>query len=177
MSDNMSDKMYGVVNGLYYCGINESEELSKRFRERNIPSAPLEARFSLRPTSTKYNFMPIVNDKVPSTTPVQCKETYNMSTTFNPGTAQGPWSGFATNINVESELRNQNYALQRSEAGIYVPPSNSDMYHVQMGESNDIQPHPALFYEERFEAFNPNTCGVGYNIFDNNTRVQLKDIN
>ena len=61
--------------------------------------------------------------------------------------------------------------LQRSEAGIYVPPSNSDMYHVQMGESNDIQPHPALFYEERFEAFNPNTCGVGYNIFDNNTAI------
>ena len=32
--------------------------------------------------------------------------TYNPKVTFNPGTAVAPWSGFSSNVNKESELRN-----------------------------------------------------------------------
>ena len=43
-------------------------------------------------------------------------------------TRPAPFRGFVENINEESELRNQIFALQRSEKGLYVPQSFGDLY-------------------------------------------------
>ena len=39
-----------------------------------------------------------------------------------------PFSGFVENVDVESVLRNQIFALQKNDQAVYVPSSKSDLY-------------------------------------------------
>lgn len=169
-------QLYGVVNGVYFCGMERTEELSRRMAERNIPSSQLQPQFSIRPVSTKYEMMPIFDRRPKPKVPIKREPTYNVGTTFNPGSAQSPWSGFASNINKESQLRNQFFALQKCEQPNYVPSSTSDMYQVQVSGRQEQQPFPGLFTEPELSPFNPNVCNLGGNIFDNCTRQQLKNV-
>lgn len=162
------------MNSLYYCNIESDEELNKRISERNRPSAPLQPQFSFRPISTKYSFLPIVDQRAPATVPIIRRPTYQVGNVFNPGTAQSPWSGFASNINKESGLRNQFFALQNCEQSQFVPSSESDLYNYRVNDGSvETQPFPGLFTEETFERFNPNTCNLGKEFFNNFTREQL----
>lgn len=162
------------MNTLYYCNIESDEELNKRILERNKPSAPLQPQFSFRPISTKYSFLPIVDHRAPATVPIIRRPTYNVGNVFNPGTAQSPWSGFASNINKESSLRNQFFALQNCEQSQFVPSSESDLYNYRISDGSvENQPFPGLFTEQTFETFNPNTCNLGKEFFNNFTREQL----
>lgn len=160
-------------HSLYYCNIKQDDELNKRIYNRNIPSAPLQPQFSLRPVSTKYALLPIVDRQPPSKIPVENQPTFNISNTFNPGNAVAPWSGFASNIAIESSLRNQFFALQNCQQPAYIPSTTSDLYHVDAVGRQETQPFPGLFKKEKFDKFNPNTCDLGKNKFNNNTRVQL----
>ena len=169
-------QLYGVVNGVYYCGMERTEQLSQRMAERNIPSATLQPQFSIRTVSTKYEMMPIFDRRPKAKVPIKREPTYSVGTTFNPGSAQAPWSGFASNINRESQLRNQFFALQRCEQPNYVPSTTSDMYQVQVAGRPEAQPFPGLFTEPDLAPFNPNVCNLGRNIFDNCTRQQLKNV-
>jgi len=168
--------MNGVVNGLYYCNLNRANELNERISSRNVPSNPLQAQFSIRPVSTKYEILPIFDRRPLPTVPIQRQPTFNMETTFNPGTANGPWSGFATNVNDESTLRNQFFALQKNPQAYYIPPSTSDMYQVKVDGTQLNQPFPDLFRQQQFQQFNPNECDMGKNFFDNCTRQQVKEL-
>lgn len=170
--------MYGVVNCVYYNNLQRSAELSERISERNIPSKPLQPQFSVRPVSTKYDMMSVVDRREKSSVPIKKQPLYNVNNTFNPGSAQAPWDGFATNINDESRLRNQFFALQRCENANYVPPSTSDMYQVNVGGRVEQQTHNRLFETDDLGYFNPNpdTEKVGYNIFNNCTREQIKNM-
>ena len=172
----MSNEIYGLVDGAYYCGINRTQELNSRIAERNIPSATLQPQFSLRPVSTKYAMMPIVDRRPKSNVPIKNLPIYNSRVTFNPGSAVAPWSGFSSNINKESELRNMYFALQRNDRATYIPSSKSDMYQTYVTGTNVKQPFPDLFREETFNNFDPNTCNLGGNIFANCTRQQLKNV-
>ena len=74
---------------------------------------------------------------------------YNPAKTFNPGNDMGPWSGYATGVNVESDLRNQFFAIQKCPQSYYVPSSNSDLYEYKF-QNNPVQvnqPFPDLFKE------------------------------
>ena len=104
--------MYGVIDGGMFCNLGRNSELSERMAQRNVPSAPLQPQFSLRPVSTKYALLPVVDRRAPASVPIKVEPTYSTRRIFNPGTAQAPWSGFATNVNKESELRDQFFALQ-----------------------------------------------------------------
>jgi hypothetical protein len=103
---------------------------------------------------------------------------YNVHQVFNPGNTESPWSGFASNINKESELRNQVYALQKCSQAVYVPNSNSDLYAYNFQTPSQSNPHQLLFQENSFEQFNPNPSPneVGVGIFNNSTRVQVRDM-
>ena len=76
--------------------------------------------------------MSIMDRRASSKIPIIEEPTYDIKTTFNPGNAEAPWSGFATNINEESKLRNQFFALQNCEQANYVPSTTSDMYTVKV---------------------------------------------
>ena len=124
--------MFGVINGC--CRQNDSrvQDLNSRISNRNIPSAPLPPQFSIRPTSTKYATMPILDQRKKASVPANNCQSFSVDTTFNPGNAQAPWTGFASNIHTESVLRNQFFALQKGDQGVYVPSSNSDLYKVEV---------------------------------------------
>jgi hypothetical protein len=104
--------------------------------------------------------------------------TYNVHQVFNPGNTQSPWSGFASNINTESELRNQIYALQKCSQAVYVPSSQSDLYNYKFKTQSKPNPHELLFKNDSFETFNPNPAPnlCGNSLFYNSTRCQVRDM-
>lgn len=166
-----------------------TEDLNERIALRNVPSSTLQPQFSLRPVPTKYAMLPIFDQRASSTVPLQCYGTFDTQQTFNPATAQGPWCGFAKNINNESMLRNQYAALQKAGQAFYIPPTTSDLYVSTIENSNSIapqaaqahleQPFPYLFEEPVLAPFNPNkyaSQGVGVNLFENSTRVQIRNV-
>ena len=169
-------KMEGVVDGVYYCNMNRTLELSNRMAARNVPSAPLQPQYSIRPVSTKYALMPILDRRAPTYVPIKQEPTYEVNQGFNPGTAQAPWSGFASNINTESVLRSQFFGLQRCEQGEYIPDSKGDLYSVKAVGRPARQPFPGLFKKEVLAAANMNPCGLGTHLFNNHTRVQVMDL-
>ena len=160
------------------CASQITNSINKRISDRNIPSSILQPYLSVRPVMTKYSIMPIVDPRKPIQVPMEQLPTFSPHTTFNPGNTQSPWSGFASSINTESDLRNQIFALQKCSQSVYVPESSSDLYHVSFQpekSGNQYQPFPGLFQNESFSSFNPNpySASVGNELFNNNTRVQI----
>lgn len=164
-----------------YSEISNSQihtQTNERIYNRNIPSQMLQPYLDARPVMTKYSHLPIVDPRKPITVPLQQMPTYNVHNIFNPGNTTSPWSGFASNINKESELRNQIYALQKCSQAVYVPSSKSDLYDYTFKTKTQSNPHDLLFKQEHFSEFNPNpsTKIVGSGIFMNSTRVQVRDL-
>lgn len=154
------------------------EETNTRIYDRNIPSQMLQPYIDVRPVMTKYSHFPIVDPRKSINVPLNQMPTYNVNKVFNPGNTTSPWSGFASNINKESELRNQIYALQKCSQATYVPNSNSDLYDYKFQSIKQHNPHELLFQNESFSGFNPNPDQkvVGSAMFMNNTRVQVRDM-
>ena len=154
------------------------KQTNERIYDRNIPSQMLQPYIDVRPVMTKYSYFPIVDPRKQVSVPLQQMPTYNVHEAFNPGNTQSPWSGFATNVNTESELRNQIYALQKCSQAAYVPSSSSDLYTYNFKTASQPDPHQLLFKGENFDSFNPNPapgiCGSG--LFMNSTRTQIKDL-
>ena len=153
--------------------------IDTRLSDRYVPSQLLQPYLSVRPVLTKYSIMPIIDPRKPSSVPMVQQPVYNTSHVFNPGNRNAPWSGFASNINVESELRNQIYALQKCNNAIYVPNSTSDLYKYTFQpdkSANQVQPYPALFKTDHLEPFDPNPEKFGGGLFNNCTRQQLKEL-
>lgn len=171
--------MYGVINGYKICNLERNLELDNRIYERNIPSSQLQPNFSMRPVSTKYDLLGVYDRRAPASVQIEPVPIYSVSGVFNPGTAQAPWSGFATNINTESLLRNQFFALQDCEQSQYIPSSTSDLYQlssIPQSSNQHANPFEHLQRNDVFEPFNPNTCNLGRGLFMNHTRQQLKDL-
>lgn len=169
-------EIYGLIDGCYTCNHERLDEINKRISDRNIPSQELQPQYSMRSVSTKYACMPILDQLVKPTVSMREYKSYSVSNTFNPGNAQAPWSGFSQNVGVESDLRNQNFALQRCNQSTYVPSSSSDLYNVVVDSRNIQQTHPLLFDKPEFSSFNPNEINIGNNMLHNHTRNQIQDL-
>jgi hypothetical protein len=154
------------------------QETNTRIYDRNIPSQVLQPYIDVRPVLTKYSYFPIVDPRKELNVKLMQAPTYNVHQVFNPGNTESPWSGFASNINKESELRNQIYALQKCSQAVYVPSSKSDLYEYKFKTITQPNPHELLFTNNSFSSFNPNPDEniVGTNIFNNSTRVQVRDL-
>ncbi len=170
----MDNNMHSF-GSLHYCNLgedNREEKLNAGIFARNIPSRDLEPNLPFRPVPTKYAFFPIV-DQRPINDSISNQYTYNNKTDFNPGNT-GPWKNFSQNINTESTLRNQFFALQKGDQAYYVPNTTSDMYVNNIPTTDDVQPYKNLFENSKFDSFNPNSHNLGKNTFNNCTREQLK---
>jgi len=156
------------------------EQTNTRIYDRNIPSQMLQPYLDVRPVMTKYSHFPIVDPRKELNVKMEQMPTYNSQMIFNPGNSKSPWSGFASNVNLESELRSQVFALQKCDQSVYVPNSNSDLYKYSYSPHNakQSQSHSLLFQKESFCDFNPNPDVklVGSGIFYNSTRTQVKEI-
>ena len=161
------------------CVSDIHKQTNNRIYDRNIPSQMLQPYVDVRPVLTKYSYFPIVDPRKPINVPLTQMPTYNVHKVFNPGNTQSPWSGFASNINTESELRNQIFALQSCAQAAYIPKSNSNLYNVYWDNKNkQHQPFPDLFANQQFCPINPNPNQnkIGYAVFNNATRQQTKDL-
>jgi hypothetical protein len=149
-----------------------------RIYERNLPSKQLQPYIDVRAVSTKYSYFPIVDPRKQNHVKLNQMPTFSPHSVFNPGNTQSPWSGFASNVNLESDLRNQIFALQKCSQSTFVPKSGSDLYQYSFNTKNVPQTHQLLFEKERFDKFNPNPDNklVGFSAFNNSTRSQVKDI-
>lgn len=155
------------------------ETMNMRAYSRNVPSQPLQPYLEARPVLTKYSIMPVVDPRARIDTPLQQQATYNSQKIFNPGNASAPWSGYAANVNKESELRNQIYALQSCPQAFYVPSSTSNLYNISWNNhvNNGQQPFPSLFIEEPVNTYKTHADNnIGYALFNNTTRQQLKNL-
>ena len=154
--------------------------MNRRTYIRNVPSQPLQPYLNARPVLTKYSIMPIVDPRREISTPLIQQATYNPSQIFNPGNDFAPWSGFASNVNRESELRNQIFALQECSQATYIPKSNSSLYNINWKNPGTPvnQPFPDLFNKQEFGPTNTNdeSKKIGYALFNNATRQQLKEL-
>ena len=171
-----STKMHGIPNKLYFCQHERQDEINDRISSRNMPSTPLEPSYYHVPVSTKYGYMPILDQRKTPTVSLNNYPVFSPHTTFNPGNSMAPWAGFANNVNVESTLRSQFFALQHCDQSEYVPSSSSDLYNVYVPPNPVKQPFPNLFKKEIFDPCNPNPYNLVNNFFNNNTRNDNKDI-
>lgn len=167
--------MFGVIKGCCRRDDHRVQDLNSRIAKRNIPSSALPPQYSIRPVSTKYATMPILDQRKTSSVPANNCQSFSVDSTFNPGNAQAPWTGFASHIHTESVLRNQFFALQHGDQGVYVPSSNSDLYKVEVSSRPMNQPFPGLFETPQFEPFNPNVEDQAKQIFQNSTRTQRNE--
>ena len=146
---------------------------------RNIPSQPLQPYLDARPVLSKYSILPVVDPRKEVNTVLNQRATYTPQTIFNPGNDSAPWSGYASNVNHESELRNQIFAIQSCSQASYVPSSNSSLYNDKWQNSNmPEQPFPDLFKQEQFNPVNPNPDPnkIGFAMFNNSTRQQVREL-
>ena len=160
------------------CNSQIQEQTNTRIYDRNIPSQFLQPYLDVRPVMTKYSYFPIVDPRKELNVSLQNTPTYDVNRVFNPGNTKSPWTGFASNVNKESELRNQVYALQKCSQSVYVPNNNSDLYNYKFKTQKQQNPHELLFHNDSFSQFNPNPDSkiVGSSIFMNNTRMQVRDM-
>jgi hypothetical protein len=174
----MSNNIYDFDN---LSSSGRQDIMNTRAYTRNIPSQPLQPYLNARPVLTKYSVLPVVDPRKAIKTPLIQQATYNPEEIFNPGNvnASAPWSGFASNINNESELRGQIFALQECSQAKYIPSSKSSLYDVQWQNSRQInQPFPELFKKEIFGPTEPNPDAnkIGFALFNNATRQQLRNL-
>ena len=170
------------ANNFYNITFNNYDKNNTTNRElfnRNFPSSGLTMNFSFRPVNTKYTLMPTVNTIIKSTEPINNYAIYDVSNTFFPGTRKPHFCGFASNVDKESTLRNQFFALQKGDRSRYIPDSTSDLYenNIENLANNVDLTNTLLFEETKFADFNPNLSNsIGHELFYNSTRVQLKDL-
>lgn len=149
------------------------DEINQEIAKRNIPSAPLQPYFSIKPVSTKFQVFPSSDrrEKLATSYP-----TYNINDVFNPGTNTAPWSGYAKNVNTEMRLQNRYFALQRADQSVYVPSSKSELYMYDVRSDHVEQPHPGLFDNGQVKGFRNAPPSEGGRLFGNSTRQQLRTL-
>ena len=170
--------MNNVVDGVYYCQQNRTEELNERMLERLNPNRLMQSQFSMRAVPTRYIRFPIIDNVNPSSEPILRVPDYSVRNDFNPGNDKSPYAGYANDIDKESNMKNLFYPFQRCAQGKHIPSSDSDLYKYEFKvNNNEQQPYPGLFKEEKFSTFNPNSCDFGKNVFYNHTKQQVKNLN
>jgi hypothetical protein len=179
MEYNSNEKIYGVVEGVSYGKFDRTDELNDRMASRYFSDSPLQPNYNPRPVPTKYSLFPIIDRKTPVKEVLLPYVDYSLSNNFNPGNAKAPISGFLKNVDTETILRNQAFALQKSDQSVYVPTSQSDLYKVEVISKPMEQPYPLLFstlqYGDRIHPNNQNKK-IGNDRFFNHTRTQLRSV-
>jgi len=125
-----------MVSNYGNCNLSTVDEINGRLLARNLATGNVDVLIDSRPTPTKYT-RPLQN--IIPTGPCNSRiMQYNTNTanTFNPGDRKGGWSGFTANVNNESILRNQIYALQKFPQAQYAPNSTSDLYNSTIPANN-----------------------------------------
>jgi hypothetical protein len=170
--------IHGLVPGILYGQNARVDELNDRAIERIKADVPLHQNIDVRAVPTKYARFPVIDritmPKVGLTQPSD----YSVSS-FAPTQSRGPVDGFLSQVNTESELRNQYFAIQSAPQAAFIPDSKSDLYNVTLAAPSreESQPYPGLFDKYQMNVLAPvrnADSKVGSLRFMNNTRTQLR---
>jgi len=98
-----------------------------------------------------------------------------MSTSHTPSSFTAtPATPYGQQIDLESELHNQNVALQRANQAVYVPSLSSSLYNGLVIETIiQPQPFPNLFESSEYKTTEHVPVASGL-LFGNHTRTQLR---
>ena len=170
-----SAKLPPIPNGIYYGQNEDLDAINRGIYRRNLTEVPLRPNMDARSITTRQSLYPTTDIRP------NYKGNYldfNEKTMFAPMQSMGPLSGF--NVNDETRLRNQYFALQHgAEQSYYVPSGQSDLYRVQVAsESNPYtQPFPDLFAQPQFMTEPPPFSDkIGVDLFHNCTQTQLRNL-
>ena len=175
------------------CSENLVNITNERILARTMATGNVEVLISPRPQQTLYT-MPLDNiNPPPPCKPHILPYVSQPNSYFLPCTTKGAWSHYSRNINNESILRNQIYALQSAPQAQYVPNSTSDLYNSTIPKNNNstargLYPNlpntntdyniwgiqPTLNSEVNSQFIEP-PVNLGNKLFNNDTRQQLKD--
>jgi len=170
-------EIYGLVDGIEYRQHARTDELNDRIFQRNNfekSNNVLKPLYNPRPAMTKYSVFPIVDLRTTPTVPLNNYLDYSDKSDKS---LAGPTDGYMQNIALESDLRNQYFALSNANQRYFVPSTNSDLYRNRpvAGSLNEEQPYPFLFETPSFAASsNIVEPEVGSLKFFNDTRAQLR---
>jgi hypothetical protein len=107
------------------------DELNHRLERRWLPSTSLKPLYDTRPTSTKYTCFKSMEGPKQETVPLMEYQAYS-SQVFNPG-YRAPVEYYMKSVDVESTLRSQFMALQKSDQASYIPEVSSELYTAKGG--------------------------------------------
>jgi hypothetical protein len=167
--------------GVIYQQNERLDELNQRLGQRQFADKPLQPNYDPRPVPTKYSHFPIIDRrKAAPQTPLVNYLEYSQTNTFAPIVSHNaPVDTYFQNIDTESGLRNQYFALQNgADQAVYVPESRSDLYGFTAVGRQESQTHPDLFLKQQFsQEANANVNPViGFDRFFNHTRQQLRNL-
>ena len=179
MNIHDNTKILGLHEGIAYGQNERVDELNSRISDRHFPDIALAPNFDPRPVPTKYSRFPIINRRKLANEYIKPSITHVPEIYFNPATRNAPPSGYLANIDIETSLMNRTVSLQHgADQGVYIPSSQSDLYKVSVDSRPSEQPFPLLFMTPMMTTYvNPKIQinGIGKNLFDNSTRVQLRN--
>ena len=107
------------------------DELNHRLERRWLPSTSLKPLYESRPTSTKYTCFQSIEQPRQAKEPLMEYQDYS-SQVFNPGN-RAPVEYYMKSVDVESTLRSQFMALQKSDQAVYIPEVSSELYTAKGG--------------------------------------------
>jgi hypothetical protein len=162
--------MTNAQHDAYICQQELTQDLNDRRFSRYFSSKPLEPHFEFRSVATREQTMPVFDCRKKSSVPLVSYDSFNTKETFNPG-YRGPVSGYCNNIDIETQLRNTIFPMQKGNSQRYhIPGSYSDLYNINHVKLHAETPLPEL------GAHDPNRCNIATAMFDNHTRQQTKNI-
>ena len=160
----------------YYCQQERTTQLSDRMYKRNLASGSLAPHILARSVSTRLETMPMMDCRKVAPTLLANYPMYDSMKVFHPGSS-GPYSGYCENVDIETHLRNTIHPLQKAAQSKHIPDSSSDLFNTKhFRQTHGVNPNDLLQMPEKFDAFNPNKCNLGKNLFDNHTRQQTKNV-
>ena len=198
-----------IPQGIYYGQFDRLESINQAMYDRNLShgNAGLRPYMDSRSVPTKNVLFSAVQEHRTSSVPLDRYPAYNPYTRMNasrslesvvggfqppdhnenvfaPIQSKGPTDYFLANVDAESTLRNQFFALQHgADQAVYVPSSSSDLYRVQVPTHShpDAQPFPSLFSANQINSDYRTTTNpyideshIGKDTFHNCTKTQLR---
>ena len=168
--------MESKIQDVYICQQERTDELNARIIGRNYATQQMTPKYFSRPVSNRRVLFPKVDKRKDLNVVKGIFPKYDMSTSFHPGIG-GPYNAYSDNIDKESSLFNRFQPLQKCPQTTFFPNTYSDLY-VNMGPIPKVRKEQfeLLQKPETFEPFNPNSCELSKDKFNNHTRQQIKDV-
>ena len=158
------------------------KNMNDKLFSRRVPSHNLPNLLYPVPVSTLFQVMPGIASN-PCLENPGINKIYNTQNMFSPSDSI-PFTGYQNRVDDESKLRNIIFPIQNCPQNKFIPGSRSDLYNNTISKKNYSTSSHLLkrekthlkFTNNKFNKFNPNKCGMKDHMFNNSTRLHIKDL-